>query len=362
MRRRRVPPKAPTAAQAQANFKQAFDEFKQVLGQMRTLQGNFQLAAERDRPPILADFNRLVAKGKQLAPGLQAAAIELFRADPKNPEIGEFLLANVADAMDADRYQDASRLIELLTEEGYSGKGLANYAGLAAFRMNNFAKAKVDLTKASQEGAINKVAEDHLKHVDEYMQLWEIERKLRADEQQADDLPRVKLTTTKGDIVVELFENEAPIATANFISLVQKHFYDGLKFHRVLAGFMAQGGDPKGNGSGGPGYAIRCECFQENHRNHFAGSLSMAHAGRDTGGSQFFLTFAAMPNLNGKHTVFGRVIEGLDVLASLQRIDPDHPNADIKPDEIIQATVLRKRDHEYEPEKLPARANPHPGP
>ena len=104
---------------------------------------------------------------------------------------------------------------------------------------------------------------------------------------------------------------------------MEKKFYDGLTFHRVIPGFMAQGGDPKGDGTGGPGYTIPDECYQENHRNHFRGSLSMANTGqRDTGGSQFFLTFVPTAHLDGKHTVFGRVIEGMDVLAKLQRCEP----------------------------------------
>jgi cyclophilin family peptidyl-prolyl cis-trans isomerase len=185
-----------------------------------------------------------------------------------------------------------------------------------------------------------------------YQKYWEEEAAFRAAEAKADDLPRVKLETTKGDIVIELFENEAPNTVANFISLVEKGFYDGLTFHRVLPGFMAQGGDPNGNGSGGPGYHIRCECHQDVFRKHFTGSLSMAHAGRDTGGSQFFLTFRPTPHLNGAHTVFGRVIEGLDILSDLQRINPEE-KSNISPDRIIKATVLRKRDHKYVPETLP---------
>ncbi len=183
-------------------------------------------------------------------------------------------------------------------------------------------------------------------------------------EQQADDLPRVKLTTTKGDIVVELFENEAPNTTANFIRLTEGKFYDGLSFHRVLRGFIAQSGDPLGTGAGGPGYAIDCECVHEDHRCHFAGSLSMAHAGPNTGGSQFFLTFAPTPHLNGKHTVFGRVVEGMDVLAKLQRIDPEEPKGEKKADRIITARVLRIRSHDYEPQTKPkpARASPLAGP
>jgi cyclophilin family peptidyl-prolyl cis-trans isomerase len=148
---------------------------------------------------------------------------------------------------------------------------------------------------------------------------------------------------------VLLCENEAPIATANFISLVEKKYYDGLTFHRVLPGFMAQGGDPKGDGSGGPGYTIPDECRQDNHRIHFRGSLSMAKtAAPDTGGSQFFLTFVPTSHLDGKHTVFGRVVEGFDVLAKLQRTEPGAPGT---PDKIVKATVLSKRPHKYEPVK-----------
>ena len=158
------------------------------------------------------------------------------------------------------------------------------------------------------------------------------------------------MKTSKGDILIELFENEAPNAVANFISLVEKDYYNGLTFHRVLSGFMAQGGCPDGTGAGGPGYNIPCECHQDPHRKHFRGSLSMAHAGRDTGGSQFFLNFVPTQHLDGRHTVFGRVTEGFDVLAKLQRRNPQDPSAP-EPDKILEAEVVRKRDHPYEPKK-----------
>ena len=186
-----------------------------------------------------------------------------------------------------------------------------------------------------------------------YKKAWAKEQEIRAKEAKANDLPRVKLKTDKGDIVVELFENEAPIATANFISLVEKGFYDGLGFHRVLKGFMAQGGCPDGTGAGGPGYNIPCECYKPEARKHFRGSLSMAHAGRDTGGSQFFLTFVPTTFLDGRHTAFGRVIEGIDVLANIRERDPSNPKAMLPPpDKIIKAEVIRKRDHEYKPTKV----------
>jgi cyclophilin family peptidyl-prolyl cis-trans isomerase/thioredoxin-like negative regulator of GroEL len=173
-----------------------------------------------------------------------------------------------------------------------------------------------------------------------YIPFWKAEQEARAKEAKADDLPRVKFTTTKGEIQIELLENDAPNTVANFIELVTKKYYDGLKFHRVIPGFMAQGGDPAGNGSGGPGYRFKDE-IKPDYRRHFRGSLSMANAGPDTNGSQFFITHLPTEWLNGKHTVFGRVIEGQDVVDSL-----------LAGDAIVKAEVVRKRDHEYKVTKI----------
>ena len=139
--------------------------------------------------------------------------------------------------------------------------------------------------------------------------------------------PGVRLTTSKGEVDIELYENEAPETVGNFINLVEQGYYDGLKFHRVLQNFMAQTGCPKGDGTGGPGYRIYCECLTRNdYRNFFAGSLGMAHGGPNTGGSQFFITFRPTANLNGKHTCFGRVIRGLDIVKEITKINPEKPD------------------------------------
>ena len=176
---------------------------------------------------------------------------------------------------------------------------------------------------------------------------------LRSKESAADDLPRVKLTTSRGDIVLELFENDAPETVGNFISLVKSGFYDGIKFHRVIEGFMAQGGCPDADGTGGPGYNILCECYKPQYRRHFTGSLSMAKGTpRHSGGSQFFMTFRRTSELDGKHTVFGRVVEGMDAVNSITRIDPEVPNPNITADTIEKAEVLRDRGHEYKPRKV----------
>jgi peptidyl-prolyl cis-trans isomerase B (cyclophilin B) len=122
------------------------------------------------------------------------------------------------------------------------------------------------------------------------------------------------IKTAKGDIVLELYAKDAPVTVNNFVSLAKKGFYNGLTFHRIIPGFMAQGGDPTGNGTGGPGYKFQDEFSQ---RTHVTGSLSMANSGPNTNGSQFFICYAPQPHLNGKHTVFGQCTSGMDVLNKL---------------------------------------------
>ncbi|MEG6584654.1 peptidylprolyl isomerase [Dendrosporobacter sp. 1207_IL3150] len=125
--------------------------------------------------------------------------------------------------------------------------------------------------------------------------------------------------TSKGSFKVELFEDKAPKTTKNFITLVNKGFYNGLIFHRVIDGFMIQGGDPKGNGTGGPGYTIPDE-FDSSLRHSSEGILSMANAGPNTGGSQFFITLEATPWLDNKHSVFGKVVEGIEVVRAIGKV------------------------------------------
>lgn len=137
--------------------------------------------------------------------------------------------------------------------------------------------------------------------------------------------------TNKGTFEVELFAEKAPVTTQNFIDLTNKGFYNGLIFHRVIDGFMIQGGDPKGDGTGGPGYKIEDE-FHPGLKHDSEGILSMANAGPNTGGSQFFITLAPTPWLDGKHAVFGKVIKGLDVVKAIGKVQTganDKPIEDV---------------------------------
>jgi len=121
-------------------------------------------------------------------------------------------------------------------------------------------------------------------------------------------------------IVAELYPNEAPGTVENFEKLANEGFYNGITFHRVIPGFVAQGGCPYGTGTGGPGYTIKCETAGNPHK-HVPGALSMAHAGKDTGGSQFFIVHESQPHLDGVHTVFGQVIEGMDTVLRIKQGD-----------------------------------------
>ena len=128
--------------------------------------------------------------------------------------------------------------------------------------------------------------------------------------------------TNRGDFTVELFARQAPVTVNNFVFLARDGFYNGVTFHRVIKGFMAQGGDPTGTGTGGPGYKFADEPGALALKHDGAGILSMANAGPNTNGSQFFITFGPTPHLNGKHGVFGKVTQGMDVVSSIRERDP----------------------------------------
>jgi cyclophilin family peptidyl-prolyl cis-trans isomerase len=147
---------------------------------------------------------------------------------------------------------------------------------------------------------------------------------------------KARMETDKGTMVIELFTSKTPMTVNNFVFLSREGYYDGVIFHRVIDNFMVQGGDPTGTGRGGPGYKFGDE-FDASLKHDKQGILSMANAGPGTNGSQFFITHGPTPHLNGKHTVFGQVVEGLDVLMSIPARDPGNVNAPAV--KIIRVTI-----------------------
>ena len=355
------PPTAGQSGPAAAAFKDLQAQWKDLIGQLGALQRKAQSAPPEDREELKVQWDKLIAKGKQLEPKMIAGAEDAYRESPNaDKEVTDFMMAVMESSVNRDDYERAAVLGKLLIDNKGGTKDMFPVEGFVGAMIGDFDIAEKYYDMAVKEDFQKTISEENqfgqkLKNTYDGLKFlkarWEKEDAVRQAEAKANDLPRVLIRTNEGDIEVELFENEAPNTVANFISLVEKKFYDGLTFHRVLPGFVIQGGCPKGDGTGGPGYKIACECYAPNHREHFRGTLSMAHAGKDTGGSQFFICLTPTTHLDGKHTAFGRVVSGLDVLAKIEKRDPEDPNAS-EPDKIIEMRVLRKRPHEYTVKKM----------
>lgn len=339
---------------AMAAFNKVYAQWQDVNKQTEALMTEAR-SADRSDPAAMNKlrerFMGLQKQGKDLLPQLRATGLAAYRVatDPSKDLTSSLISIAGSEALN-DQYGKASEITNLMMQKGYAGPELFDVSGVIAFGMDDFDKAEAMFKQAADKGGLQMGAR-YQGMLADLKANWAEETKIRAAEAKADDLPRVMFETSSGPITIELFENQAPNSVANFISLIESGYYDGLNFHRVLGNFMAQGGCPDGTGAGGPGYKIPCECDVDNYRHHFSGTLSMAHAGKDTGGSQFFLTFMPTPFLDGKHTAFGRVIEGKDVLGELTKVDPSRPMG-VSPSTITKATVVRKRDHDYTPKKV----------
>lgn len=352
--------KASQAAQGaedvKAKFEAEFAAFNKMREALGALRSKIDSAPEAERKALIAEYMKSIGPIRESLKQLQVAAEAAFKAAPNESEpVVTVLIGLAQDQILEDRFDPALATLKLLRDNKCEKKEIHCLWGVAAYCLDDFETAEKELTEANKAGKIgvHRMASGFLADCEDAKAALAAERKLRDAEAKADDLPRVKLETSKGVIVVELFENEAPDTVGNFVSLVEKKYYDGLTFHRVLGNFMAQAGCPHGTGEGGPGYNIYCECTKPEHRKHFRGTLSMAKtAAPNTGGSQFFLTFRRTAHLDGKHTVFGRVVEGLEVLEKIQRRNPGDDEA-VKTDVIVKAEVLRKREHAYAPKKVP---------
>jgi cyclophilin family peptidyl-prolyl cis-trans isomerase len=333
-------------------------EWTDLIANLGALKSEYATSADSARKAeISKQYNEGLEKAKAMEGKLVDAAEAAYAEAPNtDPNVTQMLVATLYDLVARDDYEPAFKLGKLLMDNKCTDKGVPALAGVSAYCANEYDLADAWLKDAQASGGLANLAKLMPKrHYADYPQMvettkagWAKEQKNREAEAKADDLPRVLLKTSAGDIEIELFENEAPNTVLNFITLVDKGFYNNVKFHRVLAGFMAQGGDPKGDGSGGPGYTIPGEQLLPDHRLHFRGSLSMANSGPpDSGGSQFFICFEPTTYLNGKHAVFGRVIRGMDVLAKLKRRNPEDQTVG-PADMIIEAKVIRRRPHSYD--------------
>ena len=357
---------------ANAAFHEAFKSWREMLKVLRALKLEYQQAKPDRMVEIEKQYTEKVAEGTKMQPELTVLAYDAFEETPyKNPFVIMHLLGLIDWESQRENYEKAVEIFQKLEKHGIpeTHKVLYAIAGLAAFKSMQFELADKWLGIAGEEMLPEKnesLLQAYLEQVDDenksnmmllsimplLQKNWEKEQEIRKREEAETDPakqnPQVLLKTNKGDIVLELFEDDAPNTVASFISLVNKGFYKDIVFHRVLPNFMAQGGDPTGTGGGGPGYSFDCECYKPDYRRHFRGSISMANAGPNTNGSQFFLTFVPTAMLDGRHTAFGRIISGMEVLSDITRVDPEKENQP-EPDKILEAKVLRSRPHEYVP-------------
>ena len=371
----------------------ASQEMRTYLKKMRVLAVKYHLTeTSRETKELGAEWRKMLAGGHRVHDAMIQAAVSDFREKPDlKGEAGVFLTQLAGRNADADRYDNMFEIVQLLKEHGANDRTFDLCYALTAVANNQYAAAKPHLEVAAknlESGAeelakAQKVSDEERKMVAKklvqtyemvkdfartefYEKLWEEELKAREADAAGEPLPRVLIETTKGEVVVELFENNAPNTVANFIELCEKGYYDGLPFHRVLTHFMAQGGDPARDGTGGPGYCIPTELNGKTDRNFFRGTLAMAMSNLpNSAGSQFFICYVPRSNLNGKYVAFGRVVEGMNTLSDLAHIDPDDKEAENNtrqdwPDDIVSTKVLRKRAHAYKVTKLPEpTADPH---
>jgi peptidyl-prolyl cis-trans isomerase B (cyclophilin B) len=273
----------------------------------------------------------------------------------------------------AKSYDSAVKALDKSPQDHYAWNAFTRIG----FSMDRFAAVTERLKKAFPKNLPGWTAEI-LRDGTELEAKWQAEQKLRQAEKKADNLPRVRLTiehrrfakgstgapdakiesTGRGEVILELYEDQAPATVANFLSLVSQGFYDGTRFHMAEPARVVAGGDPNSkrsdtadDGTGGPGYVIPDEFALPDTRGHFRGVLSMINTGPHTTGSMFFITLVAKPEMNGHFTAFGRVIQGQDVV---DRITPGrttplvgHFGKVVPGDLLVRAEIIRKRPHEY---------------
>ena len=313
-------------------------------------------------------WQEAVASGQSDIESLRAAAMELFRRQDKPSEdVLEVAVRSCLEDVREERYRVG---LEVLQRANTIKPTVASQALMARVQLldNQFEAAKAFFDQHPEELESMTDTERQLyASIDELIPQFRREEQLRESEAAKDDLPRVELNTNAGQIVLELFENEAPQTVANFVHLVEQGYYNGVIFHNVKLEFVAQAGafgiaqigEVRRLLPRGVPYTIYDENSKPEARKHFRGSLSMANQNSpNTASSQFFLSLTPQPFLNENHTVFGRVIEGLDVMADLTltfRTDEkgkDEPIEDAIPSVIFSAKVIRKRDHDYQPIKV----------
>lgn len=353
-------------AELRTEFEAARKELEDAILAQRSTHIRYVNQEENDK----SDFDRYLEQRnltRELMDITYNAALAISRMSP-DEDAAQYVLTMVQHRVSQGiynygTYEGASRLLN----GGLRFVFLFHAAARSAVIEGEFEDAK-RLYDALEQDEIKDVDKRFIFTMEQMEQAYLKERDIRFAEAQQDNLPQVKLTTTQGDITIELFINQAPTAVANFIGLVEQGFYDGLDFYQVINDLLALTGDPTGLGNGNSGKFLMDEHQNEDSRPALRGSLVMAKIPEDESGKfiensascQFSILFVPLVSVQESQTVFGRVIEGMDVACRLRRVDPSKEKKKgeilLPPDRILEATVIRKPDELPEPEYVDVEA------
>ncbi len=352
-----------TGKPALDKFHKAQDAYKKAILAVRDLQKQYVALSttEEQKEEIGTKLQKYAEFITKLHPKLLDLAEAAWIEGPsKDPEMLRFIVEVLEVRLVTEDYEKAQEILDGLLQLNIPEilPDLYDVAGETAFMLNNFEKAGKFFALADSNKVLSERCANFNRDLPYFRVNWGKESILRERAAAKKNLPRVSIETTKGTIVVELYENEAPNTVANFIYLVEKGFYDGLYFDSVIPGFGAESGRSLDSTDGGPGYTIRDEYDEQNARCHYRGTLSMSNNGPNTAGSRFFFCFSPMKELDGKFVVFGRIVEGMEVLSKLQRMDAANPDPMAEPDQIVEAKVIRKDpDKKYRPKVIRAKTD-----
>ena len=329
----------------------------QLAQELQQFKEEFAIANNERKKEIYTQMQmRIVDFNTNVYPRMRELAADVYKAKPDSIEAGEFTMMEL---IEKNQYQKSIDIgTKLLNQKGVS-VAVTTMLANAYIAIQQFEEATKLLEQSREKEPLSLKASRLLILSKDYQNYWKKEQELQQQEAaaKAEDLnPLVILKTSKGDIELELFENQAPNTVANFISLIEAKTYDGVRFHRVDPNFVIQTGDETTKTwdpatvyqEGSSDFTIKCECNRPDARKHFRGSLSMAHVGKDTGSTKFLITHRPTPQLNVNphfgtgHTVFGRVVKGMEIVDQIA-----------KGDLLKQAIVQRKRGHEYKAERTP---------
>lgn len=350
------------AEAVRAEFREAVDAWGETISETRAVLIRFHNGTAEAESQYRDQFRELQVRGREEFDRAVQLATELLVQDSAESFLqAQFLLVAVHYRYGRDWFELTGPAAEALMAVETKDPKLSEIAGVSFFATGDFDRAEPHLAEAARTGNLDAKRAELLGAVDEYRNLWEREQQLRAEDRQKGDLPRVRFSTTRGDILVELFEDQAPNTVANFIKLVENGYYDQLPFYQVIASQIAMVGDAADNGPGGPGSYIADENQGPDARAIFRGSLAMAKLPDpqaanmrtlpNTARSHFFFALMPLPQANSEYTVFGRVIEGIDTVSALRRIDPTEKDSEKpapSPDRVLTAEVVRKRSHPYQ--------------